>query len=239
MLQFVYIYKATLDQGSELRSSIRSLVKHCKAGFNVVVIGSDAKPDWLNGEYVRTYVKKAMHSEADQGRAYDLIANSSQFGDFININDDTVAVADFDETFFDMPFVDDPLTERGKANAINGGWPWAMRLWITTRLCAELKLTSHNYETHLPHFYYGEKFKEVMDEFPIYHGVCLAATAYYNYHNCGHIGNCSDVKSGVYGKGDLNIQQKNVWLNYGEYQYHIVKKFLIDSYTDEHSRFEF
>lgn len=220
-VSIVYPYLHELSQGLELRQSFRSMHKHLKFPFEVILVG-DA-PEWYTGKHIKTEpVRGKTFARAfDIARKLDLICNSPIVSeDFIYCYDDQYALSDIDLSYFDNVVALEPYIGRPVKNASG---KWNRLLEQTFNVLGAPEREVWNFETHLPRKFNKGNLWQLHRDYDLHRNPLLFSTLYYNeYFDRPDVVlvEKNDIKAGVYSKLSYpQIEQLcngKLWLNNGE-----------------------
>ena len=179
MIDIFYPYFETESTWHELRYSLRSIEKHFKFEFRVVIVGD--LPQWINPDSV-LYIPHARVEGIQENTLYDAITKQLIFNAhpdtslyFVRMYDDIYILKDVDiieiGTFKAM-YAYDQVPERF------GTW-WG-QLYHTLDVLREKGYPGWNTETHLPELFNKEKLQWVINIYGALEKRLLTSSLYHN-----------------------------------------------------------
>jgi len=238
MITVVYPYMHQLSNGDqsnngmcELRWSLRSLCKHARFDFNVVVVGD--KPGWYNGDHISTEkIRGLRFSKAfDIANKLKVIVGSQNItDDFVYMYDDIYLVNDCELDDFNKIIALGPANRNSSMKDGSGVYKEIFRYTVKAMGLDNFYV----YETHLPRVLNKQKLKLVLESYRLDIHPLLFSSIYFNefYERPDEILNEDNkLKAGVYRKISFDSICKEVegklWLNHSENAFgEGMKKFL-------------
>jgi hypothetical protein len=187
MISVVYPYLGGKAIWREMIYSLRSLEKHFKEEFQVVIVGD--MPDGIDKNKV-IYIAHEKNYDLEHPRYMDaqlkLIAalESPLVSDeFLCMYDDIYFNKDFDADFFRNTLLAQRKTTFKTIAEIpgNGSHEWKRLLLKSMNLLQEHDLQAYNFESHLPRWVNKAILKEVVKKFDLRNSAYQRWTLYYNY----------------------------------------------------------
>jgi len=226
----VYPNKTSAEWGDELRYSLRSLECYMSDDIELLIIGDI--PHWLTGADT---LKLNRCGTPEQTTGYYMKVLCDMYdGDFIWINDDIYLLDFCTKQTFETPLVVQNLNDikRRKTNR------WGKLLWNTYDILKHNSLPCLNYESHSPYLFNTKKMKTLAEKYPIFDGLALMATSYYNTYQPEKHMDCG-IRLGIYKQGQHVILNSNYkWLNHSNrgFSYNVIN-FLKNKFNNK-SRWE-
>lgn len=241
MTTIVYPYLHQLSQGEELKYSIRSICKHAKFPFDILIIGD--KPNWYNGKCIEMppIRGKRFTRAFDIARKLDVICGTEY------ISDDFLYC--YDDQYFINPVQLEDLSGAISLNQITdykeprvGSEVWRE---LMNRTVSALVNNGHevcyNYETHLPRLLNRSRLKLIIDGYDLHRQPLLFSTLYFNeYYSEPKVilEKENNIKAGIYKPLPADkiraMCQGKLVLNHGEAAYnHMMKLFLKNSFPEK------
>jgi hypothetical protein len=241
-VSFVYPFMEKLAQGDELKRSIRSLCKHVKFDFEVVIVGD--KPAWYQGKFIPTDKVRGVRF----ARAFDIanklktIAYSDEISeDFVYLYDDVYLVNDCTIDDFKKVIALEPLPEKGEVRVGSNVWRLLMR---ETHKSLGLD-KAYNYETHIPRMLNKKKLDLILKAYELKTRPMLFSTLYYNeYFERPDVvlTEKNEYKAGIYNAIPYNkIEQEcrnKKFLNHSENAYRDSMIRFLETRFNEKSQYE-
>lgn len=222
------IYPVIESEWEELKFSLRSLDKHLKTDYRVILYATYI-PEWITNVDIiftpRAHSPNFPHTQYNQGLIFQRIIKSA-IKEFVFFNDDIYLLED--QTNLDNVYHvahDQPKENLSKNR-------WNQRLWCTRDSLTKQGLPNVNYETHLPYTIETSKLA-TLDK--VLTGEHLLATSYYNKYYPGETTNCNTVKSGLYRKQSKYVKRR--WFNHSDEGLDTAKEILPKLFPNK-SRFE-
>lgn len=259
--------KGTAWENNELRYMLRSLDKHCKFDFDVVLY-TTAKVEWFKGRQVivpRVYPKQVLDHFAGKEHYenyYDVINKLRSIlsddlikEDFVFIYDDVLLLTPLKESDIKQTYALDHYNNmKSTYDSLNKN-KWVSTTSKSLEICKDHSYALYVYETHLPRYYKKSQVKKMLDKHVPEIGFIpySTATVYYNmYYSTPDIDlSKNNIKAAFYGmedgKGsvrskDIHTIKKNLegktWANYTNPGLTGTFKLWIEETFKDKSRFE-
>ena len=179
MTDIYYPYFEREATWHELRYSLRSIEKHFKFPFRVVIVGD--LPDWVDPQFI-LHIPHERVEGISQNTLYDAITKQSLFNyhfdtslHFIRMYDDIYILKDVD--IVDIATV--KAMYSWETIPIREGVWWS-QLYATIDILKEKGYSPWNTETHLPELFNKEKLQWIINVYSALEKRLLLSTLYFN-----------------------------------------------------------
>lgn len=204
MITVVYPYVESYAKFNELLYSIRSLDKHFKAAYKVVIIGD--KPEWVNDEvnFIHCPVMSSSAVSDVCNKMKTIIAREDVSDSFIWMNDDIYLTNDISLSEMCSPKAigDLDITYIKRSGQVLTNTAYRRNMWNTYQALKLDKLPAINTCTHLPFFYNKKLLSIVLEKYNVADNRFLISLLYHNnlYKRSDYqfVNNYSGFKAAVY-----------------------------------------
>lgn len=193
MIDILYIYKNSLNNGEELRYSLRSLEKYVDDYGNVIICGD--KPDFINDEVI--YIETKDIGAPMTNHWWKVLNAFERTGacELALMYDDIFFVKHTNLTHY-------PFYQKGKLkDNQEGGEHYRQTLKNAEMVLKSNCFNTYNHELHVPCIYNIDKFREMSFMFYAMKDDCQSAAVRSIYGN-------SFFENQPY-RGDIKIKDKN------------------------------
>jgi len=169
----------------ELRYSVRSVCKHLKESFRLVIVGD--RPSWLDDHHRCLFLSHHRSEGMPENTTFDAITklllylNGNRSEEFIRIYDDVCLLSDITRKDIDTPRALFSMSEMP-----NRGGIWWEQLRRTLEVVAEKRRREMsnfpvwNHETHFPECFNADIMLRVIDDFHALKNRLLTSSLYWN-----------------------------------------------------------
>lgn len=180
---FVYPWVDGPALFDELKYSLRSLEKHYKGEFRVIIIGD--KPDWItNVLHIPIARQSGMHENLTYDAIWKMmrICDGDEVGDcFVRMYDDIYLIKDVDFDEISKIKAIWNYSDKTKDDlGLSSSATWTTQLVRTLEALKADNLPTWNTETHLPEVFMKSVMKWVLQEYNALENRFLTSTLYYN-----------------------------------------------------------
>lgn len=231
LIPFLMSVGAEANNALELRQTLRSIEKNAKFDHQVVIVG-DQLPEWLNENEV-VFIQETLPRRADFSCAWNVIEKIKIALQSPQVSEHVLFC--YDDTVFASPvsvadlFTVVALTDIKKQDiaAINASDVWKTILRFTFAALNRNKMTTYNFETHIPRLFDKSKLAALIEKFGFEKRPYMFSTLYFNeYHTAKQkpfmlLDNPNQrIKAGVYSDTDFEAVRATIqdykFLNWGE-----------------------
>ena len=232
----------SLAQGDELKNSIRSICKHVKFDFDIVLLGDS--PKWYNGLHIPTDQVRGMRFAKCfdiTNKLLHLFESDIVEDEFIYMYDDIYMISDVSMDDFRKIVAMEKYEPGRKVKGASANW---QALFDNT--FGELSLPlMYNYETHLPRLLKKSWLRLIVKSYNLYKKPMLFNTLYFNeFYDKPDVvlTELNEIKAGVYKVMTTDQIEKlctgKKFLNHSENTYNDkMVRFLNDRFKEK-SKFE-
>lgn len=181
-VHFVYPYIQEEARWDELRYSIRSIEDNFSGPFKIFIVGDN--PGWLSEEVIYIPVKRLEKSLyrnwLDVINKIKLAIADERLNDaFVLMADDYYITSPVTYQDFGLYVKGDLKNFRPADSA--GSQKWVYLKMKTRDKLISMRLTTWDYETHLPRIYIKSKLSKLIRKFDLINQPYVLASLYYNY----------------------------------------------------------
>lgn len=174
-MTFVWPYWHAGSRGDELRFSMRSVLQHYGDAASLLVVGD--RPPWYSGPVLhQDRIRPIQNVEY-----CDMVAKMKTLS--VHRDAPSQAIWMMDDIYFVNPVsLEELQTPRAYVWDRSTGSRWRKLKKRTMDLLRRRNLTTHDYATHLPHWYEKDKLRTLWDRLPLDREPLLWEVAYGNIY---------------------------------------------------------